>query len=130
MTETIQMGKIREVVEIAARIQDRDQQLFTLAGLLAFTDKLIDSETADKIRSVMEMTQVAMIFEKEKQQAVKEAVAQTEKQYEEEKKQTFQEMVERMLRRGYHSEEIASLSPGYSESRVEQMREELGLAGE
>ena len=124
------MGKIREVVEIAARIQDRDQQLFTLAGLLAFTDKLIDSETADKIRSVMEMTQVAMIFEKEKQQAVKEAVAQTEKQYEEEKKQTFQEMVERMLRRGYHSEEIASLIPGYSESRVEQMREELGLAGE
>ncbi len=118
--------KIREVVEIAARIQDRDQQLFTLAGLLAFTDKLIDSETADKIRSVMEMTQVAMIFEKEKQQAVEEVT----KKYEEEKKQTFQEMVERMLRRGYHSEEIASLIPGYSESRVEQLREELGLAGE
>ena len=72
------------------------------------------------------MTQVAMIFEKEKQQAVEEVT----KKYEEEKKQTFQEMVERMLRRGYHSEEIASLIPGYSESRVEQLREELGLAGE
>lgn len=36
------------------------------AGLLAFTDKIIDHETANRIRKAIEMTQVARIFEEEK----------------------------------------------------------------
>ena len=40
-----------------------------MAGILAFTDKIIDEEEANKIRAI-EMPQVGMIFEKEKQQAV------------------------------------------------------------
>ena len=62
--------RIQEAVDLAARIQDRGQQVFTLAGILAFTDKIIDRETANKIRRAIEMTQVAMIFEEEKQQAI------------------------------------------------------------
>ncbi len=62
--------RIRETVSLAARIQDRGQQVFTLAGILAFTDKIIDREIANKIRRAIEMTQVAMIFEEEKQQAI------------------------------------------------------------
>ena len=42
--------RIRETVDLAARIQDRSQQVFTLAGILTFTDKIIDRETANKIR--------------------------------------------------------------------------------
>ena len=42
--------RIRDTVGLAARIQDRGQQIFTLAGILAFTDKIIDRETANKIR--------------------------------------------------------------------------------
>ena len=62
--------KIRETVALAAKIENREQQLFTLAGILTFTDKLIDDETANRIRRVIEMTKVARIFEEEKQQAL------------------------------------------------------------
>ena len=61
---------IQEAVELAVHIQDKNQQMFALAGIMAFTDKVIDPETAEKIRRAIEMTQVAMIFEKEKQQAI------------------------------------------------------------
>ena len=32
--------RIREAVDLAVQIQDRGQQVFTLAGILAFTDKI------------------------------------------------------------------------------------------
>ena len=72
-TKEEKQQKIRETVELAAKIRDRGQQLFILAGILAFTDKLIDRETAGKIRRAIEMTQVARIFEEEKQQALTQA---------------------------------------------------------
>ena len=68
---------IQNAVELAARVQDREQQLFVLAGILAFTDKIIDNDTANKIRRMIQMTKVAMIFEEEKQLAIKQAVEQT-----------------------------------------------------
>ncbi len=77
--------RIRETVEMAVKIQDRSQQVFTLAGILAFTDKVIDRETANKIRRAIEMTQVAMIFEEEKQQAL----TQVARIFEEEKQQAL-----------------------------------------
>ena len=77
--------RIRETVAMAVKIQDRSQQVFTLAGILAFTDKVIDRETANKIRRAIEMTQVAMIFEEEKQQAL----TQVARIFEEEKQQAL-----------------------------------------
>ena len=61
---------IQEAVDLAIHIQDKNQHLFALAGIMAFTDKVIDKETAEQIRRAIEMTQVAMIFEEEKRQAV------------------------------------------------------------
>lgn len=52
-------------------LEDREQQLFVLAGILTFTDKIIDEEHAKTIRRAIQMTKVAMIFEKEKEEAVK-----------------------------------------------------------
>ncbi len=63
--------RIRETIDLAVRIQDREQQIFVLAGILTFTDKIIDEESAGIIRRVIQMTKVAMIFEKEKEEAVK-----------------------------------------------------------
>ena len=94
--------KIRESVELAAQIQDHGQQLFALSGILAFTDKVIDRETADKIRRAIEMTQVAQIFEEEKQQALlkvtqifeeekRQALQQATQMHEEEKRQALQQ---------------------------------------
>ncbi len=75
-----QKEKIRESVKLAAQIQDRSRQLFALAGILTFTDKLIDTKTADQIRRMIGMTKVGWIFEQEKQQAL--AKAEEEKQKE------------------------------------------------
>ena len=50
-------------------LEDREQQLFVLAGILTFTDKIIDEEHAKTIRRAIQMTKVAMIFEKEKEEA-------------------------------------------------------------
>ncbi len=132
-TKEEKQQKIRETVEMATRIRDRGQQLFTLAGILAFTDKLIDRETAGRIRRVIEMTQVAQIFEEEKQ----EALAQVAQIFEEEKQQALKEqkqqtiqntsrqIVIRMIKKDYSSEEIASLVSNYSQDDVDALREEL-----
>ena len=94
--------KIHEAVNLAILIQDRKQQIFILAGILTFTDKLIDKEAANKIRRAIEMTQVARIFEEEKQQALtqvarifeeekQQALIQAAKTFEEEKRQAVEE---------------------------------------
>ncbi|HBA49880.1 MAG TPA: hypothetical protein DCZ91_19220, partial [Lachnospiraceae bacterium] len=83
-----QKEKIRETVNLAAKIQDRCQQLFALAGILTFTDKLIDMETANQIRRMIGMTKVGWIIEQEKQQILAEA-KQMLAEAEEEKQQAI-----------------------------------------
>ncbi len=142
--------KIRETVELAVRIRDRSQQIFTLAGILVFTDKVIDRKTANKIRRAIEMTQVAMIFEEEKQQELAQAAEKYEeekrqmaKRYEEEKRQALtqaakryeeetrravdsesKKMAARMIKMGYSTEEIISVMPDYSWNDIEKIRKE------
>ena len=98
--------KIRETVELAVKIQDRKQQIFTLAGILVFTDKVIDRETAGKIRRAIEMTQVAQIFEEEKQQSI-------------------QDIAKRMIEQGYSTDEIITLIPSYSQNDVDKLRRKI-----
>ena len=142
-TKKEKQQKIRQTVELAVRIQDREHQVFALAGILAFTDKMINRETANKIRRAIEMTQVAQIFEEEKQQALtqvaqifeeekRQALSQAAQEYEEEKQQaltrTLTEIVIRMIQKGYSSKEIADLVSGFLQEDVEKLRK--GLEGE
>lgn len=120
--------KIREAVNLAAQIQDKSQQIFALAGILTFTDKLIDMETANKIRRMIGMTKVGWIIEQEKQEAL--AKAEEEKRQElakaeEEKRQAAKEVVIKMLRKNYPTEEIAFIVSGFSQDEIETMRREL-----
>lgn len=132
--------KIRDTVSLAVRISDRKQQVFALAGILAFTDKMIDRETANKIRRVIEMTQVAQIFEEEKQQAILQVtqIYEEEKQqaiqiFEEEKQKALKEerlntakqVVINMIKKDYSSKEIASLVLDYSQDDVDKLRKEI-----
>lgn len=143
-TKEEKQQKIRETVELATKIQDRGQQLFTLAGILAFTDKLIDRETAGRIRRVIEMTQVAQIFEEEKQQAltqvaqifeeekqhaVQQAVQQTAQDYKEKNRQEMAKVVIRMIQKDYSTEEIVTMVSSYSQDEVEALRKELVKKG-
>ena len=129
--------KIQQTIDLAVRIEDRAQQIFTLSGILTFTDKLINREAANKIRRAIEMTQVAQIFEEEKQQALTQ-VAQI---FEEEKQQALTQAIKEteqksaknnsrrivglMIKKGYPTEEILSVVPNYSRDEVEALRREL-----
>ncbi len=106
------------MVDLAVKIRDRSQQIFTLAGILTFTDKVIDRKTANKIRRAIEMTQVAMIFEEEKQQAVKQAVEAERKKAAD----SEQQVVIKMIEKGYSTEEIVFLVSNYSKDEVEALR--------
>ena len=53
---------VKDAVELAKQIEDKEEQTFLLSGILVFADKIIDSETAKYIREVMRMTQVAELF--------------------------------------------------------------------
>lgn len=121
--------KVRDTVSLAVQISDRNQQVFTLAGILAFTDKIIDREIANKIRRVIEMTQVAQIFEEEKQQAIQQAIQETAQKYEEERQQALRnasrQVVINMIKKDYSSKEIASLVLDYSQDDVEKLRKEI-----
>lgn len=146
-TKEEKQEKIRDTVKLAVKIQDRKQQIFILAGILIFTDKIIDRETASRIRRAIEMTQVAQIFEEEKQQALlqvtqifeeekQQALTQAAQTFEQEKQQaltqaaqTFEEkqrqIVIRMIKKNYSTEEIASLVSSYSQDDVEILRKEI-----
>lgn len=116
-TKEEKQEKIHEMVELAIKIQDKRQQIFTLSGILVFTDKVIDRETVGRIRRAIEMTQVAQIFEEEKQQAL----TQAKQDFEAEKRK----IVIRMIKKDYSTEEITSLVSSYSQDDVEMLRREL-----
>lgn len=142
-TKEEKQKKVRETVELAVKIQDKKQQIFTLAGILVFTDKVIDRKTANRIRRVIEMTQVAQIFEEEKQQALtqvaqifeeekQQALAQAAQSFEAkmtQAKNAYEEenrrVVIRMIKKDYSTEEIVSLIPNYSQNDVERLRKEI-----
>lgn len=117
--------KIQQTVDLAVQIQDRGQQLFVLAGVLTFTDKLIDRETANKIRRAIEMTQVAQIFEEEKQQALTQVAQIFEEEKQQSVKDNSRQIVSLMIKKGYPTEEIISVVPNYSRNEVEALRTEI-----
>ena len=70
--------RIGEAVELASRIRNREQQVFVLAGIMTFTDKVIDEDTANEIRRVIGMTKIGMMIEREKEEAVAKERRKTE----------------------------------------------------
>ena len=53
---------IRECVHLARQIPDKGQETFVLAGILTFTDKVINEKTRQYIKEVLGMTQVGKML--------------------------------------------------------------------
>lgn len=120
--------KIREAVSLAAQIEDKSQQIFALAGILTFTDKLIDMKTANKIRRMIGMTKIGWIIEQEKQEALAKAEEEMQKKLakaKEEKRQAARESVIKMIRKNYPTDEIAFIVSSFSWDDIEAVRREL-----
>lgn len=60
---------LKRTVELAKDIEDENQQLFVLSGILAFSDKIIDNDYAEEVRRWIQMTKVERIIEREQKEA-------------------------------------------------------------
>ncbi len=56
---------VKEAVELAKRIEDGGEKSFVLSGILVFADKIINAKTAEYIKEVLKMTQVAQLLMEE-----------------------------------------------------------------
>ena len=82
---------IKECVNLAKQILDKEQETFVLAGILAFTDKVINEKTKNYIKEVLGMTEVGKMLIDEGRQEIAKKTARN------------------MLKRGDSLEEIAEV---------------------
>ena len=61
-----QKEAVKKMVEMIKSIEEKNIQRFLFAGILSFTDKIIDEEVAEEIRRRLEMTKVGRIIYEEK----------------------------------------------------------------
>lgn len=57
---------LEKVVELAEQVQDNEQQIFILSGVIVASDKFINREYLEQIRRRINMTQLGQMYEKEK----------------------------------------------------------------
>ena len=60
-----QKEAVKKMVELIKSIEEQNTQRFLFAGILSFTDKIIDEEVAEEIRRRLEMTKVGRIIYEE-----------------------------------------------------------------
>ena len=53
---------VKDIVDLAKKITDKKNQMCVLSGILVFADKIIDARTAEQIKEVIRMTQVAQLL--------------------------------------------------------------------
>ena len=90
---------IKECVGLARELPDKEQETFALAGILTFTDKVIDKETQRFIKEVLGMTQVGrMLMDEGRREGRKEGDMERAKK-----------TAINMLKRGVSCEEAAEI---------------------
>ena len=65
---------IEDTINLAMQVNDDEQQVFIMAGILTATDMFIDRKYSKMMKEWIKMTKVARLFEEEKIEAVNAAV--------------------------------------------------------
>lgn len=81
-----QQALLKKAIHLAKELTNEYQQVFALSGIVTFSDKIIDKEYAANIRRWIQMTKVGRIIEMEKEEAVKRATQEMQKQLRMEKR--------------------------------------------
>ena len=89
---------VRDAIELAKQIGDAGQSKFAIAGLVVFSDKIIDNETKERAKRWIEMTTIGRMFEEEKEEAVRQATTQIGRMFEREKEEAVKKATEAMVR--------------------------------
>ena len=98
-TQKQKRQKAAEMVELAGQMKDREQQMFAMAGLLVFADKILDMAAANKIKEMIRMNKVEWLIRQEERQECEaekqQALAMAEKNYQKEKKRELKRAAKR-----------------------------------
>ena len=94
---------IRACVDLAKQLPNKEQETFALAGILTFTDKIINDETKRYIKEVLGMTQVGkMLMDEGRQEGLQEGLQKGQQK-------TAKKTAKNMLKRGDSIEDIAEV---------------------
>jgi len=65
---------IEKTVDLAFTIENEEEKIFIIAGIISAADKFIDRSYAEIVKGMLTMTKVAQLYEEEKIKAINEAV--------------------------------------------------------
>lgn len=98
---------IKTCVDLARRIPDQEKEIFALAGIITFTDKIIDKETQQYIKEVLGMTQVGkMLIDEGRQEGRQEGRREGRQEGDIER---AKKTARNMLRRGTPVKDVAEI---------------------
>lgn len=116
-----QQELLGRTVELAKGLPDERQQVFALSGILVFSDKIIRRDEAEYIRRWIMLTQVGRLFEEEKIEAVRKAIAETEERVTRRVTQENMENVARKLKQGNIAREKIMEFTGLSGEAIDKL---------
>lgn len=116
-----QRSAAQEAVNIAKEIEDEVMQEMALAGILSFSDKIIDKKLANEIRRCLSMTKVGAIIAKEMEESEAKGIVKGRVEGREQEKSL---RIKSMLLRQKTPEEIADFC-GYDLQEVKDVQENI-----
>lgn len=109
---------IKDAIDLAKKIDNETKMVFVLSGILVFSDKVIDEETAKNVKEWISMTKVGRLYADEKE---KEKIAVKEQT----RKEDTIEFVTILLLDGKTAEEIVHMYPRVSLNDVREIAKSL-----
>lgn len=96
--------------EMVKTIEDEQEQVFLLSGMLVFSDKVIRSEDSKKMRNWIMMTKIGKMFEEEKLEYAKEQV---------------EEIARKLFEKGETLEEVSDIASSLTLDELFELSEEV-----
>ena len=103
---------LETVVELAEQLQDEEQRIFILSGVIVASDKFIEKEYMEQVRRKINMTQIGQMYEKEKIEYGNQKV-----------KDTTRDMARAMLDEGIETVKIMKIT-GLTEEELLRLQDE------
>ncbi len=101
---------IQRCFEMVKTIEDEQEQVFLLSGMLVFSDKVIRSEDFKKMRNWIMMTKIGKMFEEEKLEYAKEQV---------------KEIARKLFEKGNTLEEVSDIASSLTLDELFELSEEV-----
>lgn len=105
---------IQRCFEMVKTIEDEQEQVFLLSGMLVFSDKVIRSEDSKKMRNWIMMKKIGKMFEEEKLEYAKEQIVKNNKK-----------IALCLLKRGDALEEVSRVLPQLTLDELFELSEEV-----